>query len=209
MTVSEAITSVRVMLGQNVPTKRVGRKFEDMPSNDVVTEEKITLSEDELVDGTIVYTEGDLVTGAVLYVKTPEGEQDVLAPIGKHQTKSGILVTVGEGGIVEAVEEVVAPAVEGAPVAEAMEDEKLLPVEEKMNAEELLKAIAELIKGYQEEVVSVQEELSQLKERFNAVADLPAAKSVKKSFMEDASAARHVAEARFDRLSALRRATIK
>ena len=206
MTVSEAITKVRVMLGQNVPT----RKFEDVTIEDKVKEETVTLAEAELVDGTLVYTEGELASGAVLYVKTPEGEADVLAPMGKHETKEGLIITVGEGGIVETVEEVVAPAVEeAAPVAEAMEDEKPLePVKEEMDAEELLKAIAELIKGYQEEVVSVQEELSQLTERFNAVADLPAAKSVKKSFMEDATAARKVAEARFDRLSALRRQTL-
>lgn len=206
MTVSEAITKVRVMLGQNVPT----RKFEDVTTEDEVKKETVTLAEAELVDGTLVYAEGELVSGATLYVKTPEGEADVLAPMGKHETKEGLIITVGEGGIVETVEEVVAPAVEeGAPVAEAMEDEKPLePVKEEMDAEELLKAIAELIKGYQEEVVSVQEELSQLTERFNAVADMPATKPVKKSFMQQASAANEVASARLDYLTSLRRKTL-
>lgn len=206
MTVSEAITKVRVMLGQNVPT----RKFEDVTTEDEVKKETVTLAEAELVDGTLVYAEGELVSGATLYVKTPEGEADVLAPMGKHESKSGLIITVGEGGIIETVEEVVAPAVEeGAPVAEAMEEElPLEPVKEEMDAEELLKAIAELIKGYQEEVVSVQEELSQLTERFNEVADMPATKPVKKSFMQQASAANEVASARLDYLTSLRRKTL-
>ena len=50
MTVSEAITKVRVMLGQNVPTKKFGRKFEDVTTEDKVKEETVTLSEDELVE---------------------------------------------------------------------------------------------------------------------------------------------------------------
>ena len=50
------------------------------------------------------------------------------------------------------------------------------------DAEELLTAIAEIIKEYQTEVSEVKEELSTLTERFEAVADMPAAKTVKKSF---------------------------
>ena len=204
MTVTEAITKVRVLLGADVPTK----KFEDMPSNDEVKEEKVALAEAELVDGTIVYSEGDLAAGSVLYVKTPEGEEDVLAPMGKHMTKDDLIVTVSEGGVIESVESVTAEAVEAEEEVkeEKMEEEEI--IEEQMDAEGLLEAIADMIKDYKSYVDEVKEELSQLTERFNAVADMPAAKTVKKSFMEDATAARKVAEARADRLSALRRQTL-
>ena len=200
MTVSDAIKAVKVMLGADVPTEEI-----KLPAQ----KEEVAMAEAELVDGTIVYSEGELAAGAVLYVKTPEDEEDVLAPIGKHETTSGLIVSVGEGGLIESIEEVEAAPVEAQEdiKEEEMEDAEL-PVEEEMNAEELLKAIAELIKGYMVEVSDVKEELSQLTERFNAVADMPATKPVKKSFMEQASAAKEVANARMDYLTALRRKTL-
>ena len=205
MTVSEAIKAVKVMLGADVPTQEI--KLEDMPAQK--EEEKVLLAEAELVDGTIVYSEGDLAVGATLYVKTPEGEEDVLAPLGKHETKDGLIVSVGEGGLIEAIEEVEAAPVEAEEEIkeEEMEDAEL-PKEEEMNAENLLAAIADMIKGYMVEVSEVKEELSQLTERFNEVADMPATKPVKKSFMEQASAAKEVANARMDYLTALRRKTL-
>lgn len=190
MNISEAIKAVRVMLGEE-------------PKQD---EKKVQLAADVLVDGTPVYSEGDLVVGATLYVETPEGEEDVLAPLGKHETESGLIVTVGEAGLVEAIDEVVVDAVEDEVVVEELEEAE--PKKEEMNAENLLAAIADMIKGYSEEVIEVKEELSQLTERFAAVADLPAAQPVKKSFMKEARAAKEVAEARFDHLSGLRRRTL-
>lgn len=76
------------------------------------------------------------------------------------------------------------------------------------DAEELLTAIAEIIKEYQTEVSEVKEELSTLTERFEAVADMPAAKTVKKSFFQEAVAAKEVAGARFDRLTSLRQKSL-
>lgn len=200
MTVSDAIKAVKVMLGADVPTEEI-----KLPTQ----KEEVALAEAELVDGTIVYSEGDLATGAVLYVKTPEGEEDVLAPIGKHETKSGLIVSVGEGGLIESIEEVVAAPVEAEEdIKEEEMEEADLPKEEEMNAENLLAAIADMIKGYMVEVSEVKEELSQLTERFNEVADMPATKPVKKSFMEEATAAKEVANARLDRLTAMRRQTL-
>ena len=204
MTVSQAIDAVRVMLGADVPTKKVAFAEHDGEKK----EEKVMMAEAELVDGTIVYSEGELAAGAVLYVKTPEGEEDVLAPIGKHATKDGLLVTVAEGGVIESIEEVAAESVEAEEEVKEEKMEEELPKEEEMNAENLLAAIAEMIQGYMAEVSEVKEELSQLSERFNAVADLPAAKPVKKSFMEQASAAKEVESARQNRLTSLRRQSL-
>ena len=251
MTVSDAIKAVKVMLGADVPTEEI-----KLPAQ----KEEVAMGEAELVDGTIVYSEGDLAVGSTLYVKTPEGEEDVLAPLGKHETTSGLIVSVGEGGLIEAIDEVEAAPVE-APVTtntsattqvavwtntatvydvvkfvvkvkdttateiEALEETKVkeeqkedikeeemeehdLPKEEEMNAENLLVAIADMIKGYMVEVSEVKEELSQLTERFNEVADMPATKPVKKSFMQQASAANEVANARMDYLTSLRRKTL-
>lgn len=197
MTVSEAIKAVKVMLGADVPTEEI-----KLPTQ----KEEVAMAEAELVDGTIVYSAGDLAVGATLYVKTPEGEEDVLAPLGKHETTSGLIVSVGEGGLIEAIDEVeVAPVEAQEDIKEEEMEEADLPKEEEMNAENLLVAIADMIKGYMVEVSEVKEELSQLTERFNEVADLPATKPVKKSFMEQASAAKEVANARMDYITTLRR----
>ena len=184
MTISDAISAVRVMLGEE-PKKVNVKQTQD--------EKEVKLASDVLVDGTPVYTEGDLEVGAVLYVETPEGEEDVLAPIGKHETESGLIVTVGEAGLVESIDEVVVDAVEDEVVVEELEEAE--PKKEEMDA-------------YSKEVIEVKEELSQLTERFAAVADLPAAQPVKKSFMKQAKAAKQVADARIDHLSSLRRKSL-
>jgi hypothetical protein len=181
MTIQDAITKLRVMLN----------------SEEVVTEVK--MAEATLVDGTVVYTEGELAVGAVLYVSVEEGEAP-FAPAGLHETTEGLLITVGENGVIEGIEE---KAAEAAPVAEA-------PVEEAMSAEAdaLLAAIAEMIAGYksavEEEVSSISEEMKSLQERFNAVAGEPAAAPVKRNFADDAKATKEVANARFERLVSLR-----
>ena len=197
MTISDAISAVRVMLGEE-PKKVDVKQTQD--------EKEVKLASDVLVDGTPVYAEGDLAVGSVLYVETPEGEEDVLAPLGKHETESGLIVTVGEAGLVESIDEVIVDAVEDEVVVEELEAEE--PKKEEMDADSLLEAIADMIKGYSKEVIEVKEELSQLTERFAAVADLPAAQPVKKSFMKQAIAAKQVADARIDHLSSLRRKSL-
>lgn len=203
MTVKDAIQAIRVMLGSDTADAAV-----EIQQNEEVVEHKH--AEAVLVDDTEVYTEGDLAVGAVLKVKVGEGEEDVLAPSGKHETKDGLIVTVGEGGLIEAIEEVEAPAVEEEATEEVEEEMAEEPKEEKeaFDAEGLLAAIAQLIAEYKEgaqmEVAEIKEELSTLTERFNEVADLPATKPVRKSFMEDAKAAKKVADARFERLAAIR-----
>ena len=182
MTIQDAITKLRVMLN----------------SEEVVTEVKMASA--ILVDGTEVYTEGELAVGAVLYVSVSEGEAP-FAAAGLHETTEGLLITVGENGVIEAIEE---KAVEAAPAAEAPVSEENLAAD----ADALLAAIAELIAGYkaevEEEVSSISEEMKSLQERFNAVAGEPAAAPVKRNFSDDARATKEVANARFDRLVSLR-----
>ena len=204
MTVSDAIKAVKVMLGQDVPTEEVTLEA----ATETVEQ---TFAEAVLVDGTVVMTEGELAPGAVLKIKVEEGEEEVLAPQGVHETQEGLIVTVGEGGVIESIEEPGAEAVEAEEEVkeEEMEEEIKVEVKEELNAEHLLEAIADLIKEYKNEIDEVKEEMSTLTERFEAVADSPAAPTVKKSFFEEAVAAKEVASARFDRLAALRNSSLK
>ena len=73
-----------------------------------------------------------------------------------------------------------------------------------MDADNMLVAIADLIKGYMEEVSEVKEELSSLTERFNEVADEPAAKKVSNTFSENAAKSKNLAEDRLERLVQIR-----
>lgn len=209
MTVSDAIKAVKVMLGQDVATEEVEITNEVETTTEELSEEatetvEVQFAEAVLVDGTVVYTEGELAEGAVLKVRTEEDE-DPLAPAGKHETSEGLIVTVAEGGVIESIEEPGAEAVEAEVEEEEMEEE----VKEELNAEHLLEAIADLIKDYKNEIDEVKEEMKSLTERFEAVADSPAASTVKKSYFEEAIAAKEVASARFDRLAALRNSSLK
>lgn len=208
MTVKDAINAVRVMLGSDVETKEVEVIKTETPVVETEMEQeegkeeekKSQMAEATLVDGVVVYTEGELAVGSVLYVQTEE-EEEVFAPLGKHATQEGLLITVGEAGLIESIEEI---EEEAEPVAEEANEEKK---EEEMNfsKEDLLNGIAELVKPFQTEINTLKEELSVLSERFEAVADAPAAQPVKQSFMEDAKTKKAVAAARFDRLSQIRR----
>lgn len=198
MNVKEAIKTIRVMLGA------------DVADTEVVVEH--AHAEAVLVDDTVVYTEGELEVGATLFVKG-DTEEPIAAPSGLHETKDGLLVTVGEAGMIESIEEKAADSVEEEAaeeeVKEEMESEE--PKEEAFDAEGLLAAIADMIKDYKEYVEGVKEEMNAMKdefntiqERFDAVADSPAAKTVKKSFFEEAKAAKVAQESRFERLAAIR-----
>jgi len=161
------------------------------------------MAEAVLVDGTEVYTEGELVVGAVLYVKVAEGDAP-FAPEGIHETTDGLLVTVGMNGVIEAID-TVAPAEEtpaaDAPAADAPATDAPAAFEA---TEALLSSIVDIITPYQEEITKLRGELSVLTERFNTIADEPAAKPIKRNFMEEAKSAKEQEMARFNRLVALR-----
>ena len=205
MNVKEAIKTIRVMLGSDVADAAV-----ELNGTPEVVEHKH--AEAVLVDDTEVYTEGELVVGATLFVKG-ETEDALAAPTGVHETKDGLIITVGEAGIIEAIEEKAADSVEEVEAEEKVEEEMESeePKEEAFDAEGLLAAISDMIKDYKEYVEGVKEEMSEMKEsfetiqeRFNAVADMPAAQTVKKSFFEEAKAAKMAEESRFEKLAKIR-----
>ena len=193
MTVNDAITKLKVMLGA---------------STEEVTVVENKFAELELVDGTIVYTDGELVEGATLLVQTAEGEEPLAAPTGKHETTDGLIITVGESGEISSIED-------GAAEVEASEEEKkeevemeeVIEEEEKVefDAEGMLAGIAEMLLPYTDELMKIKEELSTLKERFNTVADEPAAKPVRNTFSENKVIADQKLAERMDALRAIRK----
>lgn len=164
MNVSEVITKLKVMLG----------------AEEAVVEVK--MAEATLVDGTEVYTEGELEVGAILFVRAGEGaDEDPFAPAGKHETTDGQIITVGENGEISEIEDgatdkAVAEEVEEVELEEEVKVEE--EVKEAFDAEGLIAAIAEMIQPQAEVIEELKKELSVLTERFEAVANEPAAPKV-------------------------------
>lgn len=161
-----------------------------MNVNDVITKLKVMLGADEvatvkmaeatLVDGTEVYTEGELEVGAILFVRAGEGvSEDPFAPAGKHETNDGQIITVGENGEISEIQNSDADSVEEEVEVELEEDVKIEEeIKTDMNAEDLVEAIAEMLIPQTEVIEELRKELSTLKERFEVVANTPAANKV-------------------------------
>ena len=205
MTVNDAITKLRVMLGASTET------VVKMEEEEVKETIEVKAAEATLVDGTEVYTEGELQDGAILFVRAGEGaSEDPFAPAGIHETTDGLLITVGENGEISKIED-------KSPETEASEEEKKEEVEmeeeiieekkeiKEFDADALLEGVASLLKPYTEEIKELKEELSVLTSRFNEVADEPAAKKVANTFSKEAQNKQSTSEARFERLVALRK----
>lgn len=192
MTAKELLTKLRVKLSGE--------------TEEVVEVTETKMAEAELVDGTRVYTEGELAAGSILYIAVEEGEAP-FAPAGMHETTEGMLITVGENGEIISVEaKTEEELVEEEIVEEAMEEEVIEEeIVKEFEIEELVEAIAEMIAPQTEVIEELKKELSTLKERFNVVAGEPAATRVKNTFSEEAKTAKSIAEARFERLVALRK----
>ena len=191
MTVNDAITKLKVMLGAD--TAEV-----------TVVENKF--AEATLVDGTEVYTEGELQDGAILFVRAGEGaSEDPFAPEGKHETTDGLLITVGESGEITNVEE--KGSEESVSEAEESfeEEEEVIVKEKDFDLDGMLEGIATMLEPYRDEIKELKEELSVLTSRFNEVADEPAAKKVANTFSQEAQNRATTAEARFERLVSLRK----
>lgn len=192
MTVNDAISKLRVMLG--AATEEVKE----------VVETK--MAEAKLVDGTEVYTEGELQAGAILFVRAGEGaSEDPFAPEGKHETTDGLLITVGESGEITNVEE--KGSEESVSEAEESfeEEEEVIVKEKDFDLDGMLEGIATMLEPYRDEIKELKEELSVLTSRFNEVADEPAAKKVANTFSQEAQNRATTAEARFERLVSLRK----
>jgi hypothetical protein len=190
MTVENAISKLKVMLG--AATEEV-----------IVVENKF--AEATLVNGEEVYTEGELQDGAILFVRSGDGaSEDAFAPIGKHETTDGMIITVGESGEITNVEE--KGSEETVEEAEETFEEEEVIVEEKkeFDAEGMLAGIADMLLPYTDELTKIKEELSKLEGRFNAVADEPAAKPVRNTFSENKKAADDHLAQRMDALRSIR-----
>ena len=186
MTVNDAITKLRVMLGAS--TETVVRMEEEEVKETI----EVKAAEATLVDGTEVYTEGELQDGAILFVRAGEGvSEDPFAPAGIHETTDGLLITVGENGEITSIEdkspEVEASEEEKKEEVEMEEVEEEVEVKKEFDADALLEGVASLLKPYTEEIKELKEELSVLTSRFNEVADEPAAKKVSNTFSKEAN----------------------
>ena len=193
MTVENAISKLRVMLGADTETVTVVEK---------------SFAEAELVDGTEVYTEGELQDGAILFVRAGEGaSEDPFAPAGKHETTDGLIITVGENGEISSIEDGGAEVEASEEKKEEVEMEEEIIEEEKVefDAEGMLAGIADMLLPYTDELTKIKEELSKLEERFNTVADEPAAKPVRNTFSENKAIADQKLADRMDALRSIRK----
>ena len=188
MNVNQVITKLKVMLG----------------AEEAVIEVK--MAEAELVDGTEVYTEGELQAGAILFVRSGEGVSDsdpVLLHKGQHETTDGKIITVGESGEITNVEEASGEEESVEEAEETFEDED--KDEKEFDAEGLIEAIAEMIKPQAEIIEELKKELSVLTERFESVANEPAAPKVTtNTFKEVLEDKESKMAARLDMLRSLR-----
>ena len=194
MNVDKLMTKLRVMLGAS--------------TEEVVEVVETKMAEAELVDGTKVEVDGELEVGKVLSVVTEEGL--IPAPSAIHETTDGTLITVGEGGLIESIEEKEAEATEVVEDTEtevevALEEEVPTLEEEETETADLLSSIAELLAPYTEQITELQKQVEYLGERFESISDEPAAKPITRTFAEEASAAKTVADARLDLLVSLRK----
>ena len=199
MNVNDVIAKLRVMLSSEEVVEKVEAKF----------------AEAELVDGTQVYTEGELQDGAILFVRAGEGaSEDPFAPAGVHETTDGKLITVGENGEIQSIEdkadEAPVEAEEEVKIDEEikMEEEEDIKVEVKekdFDMDELIGAIAEIIKPQGEVIEELKKEVETLKERFNKVAGEPAAEPVRNTFSENKVIRDEMFAKRMDALAAIRK----
>lgn len=194
MNVDKLMTKLRVMLGAS--------------TEEVVEVVETKMASAELVDGTQVEVDGELEVGKVLSVVTEEGL--IPAPNSIHETTDGTLITVGEGGLIESIEEKEAEATEVVEDTEtevevSLEEEVPTLEEEEAETADLLSSIAELLAPYTEQITELQKQVEYLGERFESISDEPAAKPITRTFAEEASAAKTVADARLDLLVSLRK----
>lgn len=163
MNVNQVITKLKVMLG----------------AEEVVESVELQFAEATLIDGTEVYSEGEFQPGAILFVRAGEGaDEDPFAPAGKHETESGMIISVGESGEITNVEEKDGEEESVEEAEETFEEEDKKEAEKEFDAEGLIEAIADMIKPQAEMIDDLKKELSVLTERFEAVANEPAAPKV-------------------------------
>jgi len=188
MNTNEILKRLKIML--SLEEEKSTENVEATETKEEVVEEKMRALA-TLVDGTEVFVmEGDIAPGSILNVVT-EGEEQLLAPEGIHETVDGLIVTVGVGGEIISVETKADEVEVEAGYKDKDEDEK----EEKMETveveiepevaeptEDLLNGMAELLKPFIEEIKELSEEFKTIKARFEKIADEPASDRIKTKF---------------------------
>lgn len=164
-------------------------------------------AEAQLVDGVQVYTEGELEVGAILFVRAGEGvSEDPFAPMGMHQTTSGLILTVGENGEITSI---VNKGEEAAEKVEEVMEEVEVEVEvadiAAPAAQALLEGVAALIAPFTEEIAALTEEVVALKKRFETMAAEPAAPRVKNTFANALAEKNDATTARIEALAKMRK----
>ena len=130
---------------------------------EIKEEEEMKFVEAELMDGTLVTTEDQpLEVGVKLMILTPDAKID--APSGEHTTSEGLVITVGEGGIIEAIEEMVEAVDEQAP-------EEL--------SSELVETFTSAIEKLSKELKELKSENTELKEKFSKFSNKAAGEPIK------------------------------
>lgn len=186
MTIEEAISKIRVMLGsQETSTES---KFEK--------EVSVELESKTLVDGTIVESEGSLDVGSVLYVSTPEGEK-VPAPAAIHQTTDDLLIEVDENGVIVSIEPFVP------------EEQSEETTETKFDSEQLLGQISELLTPFKEEINSLKDQISKMDVEFSIFRDEPAGKKLTNNLEENKRLENSLYDAKMEKLYEIRKNKFK
>lgn len=142
--------------------------------------------EAELIDDTKITNmlDTDFEVGQELHVITQEGEH-VMAPAGEHETKSGIILTVSEEGIITGVKHP-EEAGEGSLAEMSEQDiaEEVIEtaVEEGMTPDEVIEAVKTVIEEVvQPQIEELKKEVMAYKEKMEKVSAEPASQSVLKS----------------------------
>lgn len=191
MTIEEAISKIRVMLGSDSQTQEAETTFE--------TEEKVVveLEDKTLVDGTKVMVEGTLEPGNTLLVEGAEGEEPQTAPQGIHQTTDDLLIEVDENGVIISVEPF---------VPEATSEEK---TETTFDSEALIGQISELLTPFKDEINSLKEQISKLDTEFSDFKSEPAGKKITNNLEDNKKLETSMYDAKMAKLYEIRKNKFK
>ena len=192
MTAKEAINKISVMLG-------VAQEGE-------TAETQVNLAEATLLDGTKVRVDGDFEVGKPLFVITEEG--DVYAPEGKHETETGLVISVDADGVITAIEE--KEAEEEAPEEAPAEEEAELEAETSVSlSEEVVSQVMNALNAISENISALEPRLNATEEEFHTFKNEPAGKKITNNLNEVQKTENDLAAARFNKLVEFRKQTKK
>lgn len=128
--------------------KNLLEKLKSMFSESETIEEKVTMEEAKLADGiTIIKWDGELKEGTLVSVVSEEGE--IPAPTGDHELQDGRKITIGEGGMVSAIE---------MPKEEKENEKEAGEIEITMNEQEIM-AIKEMCQSYETRIKALEDKM--------------------------------------------------